>query len=126
MLLGFMKISECLRRILICSQALKAHLSQPEVDRSGDPFTGVFLKAIPAALINAPGLLQVLLNIITVEIHVPDFVQGDQLSLSVDSRYRDYGTIKTEKTVGKACFILWPLSRFGSPVTALAEGGAGE
>ena len=54
------------------------------------------------------------------------FVQGDQLSLSVDSRYRDYGTIKTEKTVGKACFILWPLSRFGTPATALAEGGAGE
>ena len=54
------------------------------------------------------------------------FVQGDQLSLSVDSRYREYGTVKAEKTVGKACFILWPLARFGTPVTALTEGGAGE
>ena len=54
------------------------------------------------------------------------FVQGDQLSLSVDSRYREYGTVKAEKTVGKACFILWPLARFGTPVTALTEGGASE
>ena len=54
------------------------------------------------------------------------FVQGDQLSLSVDSRYRETGTVKTEKTVGKAVFILWPLARFGMPDTALAEGGTGE
>ena len=54
------------------------------------------------------------------------FVQGDQLSLSVDSRYREYGTIQEEKTVGKVCFILWPLSRLGFPAESLTEGGAGE
>lgn len=55
------------------------------------------------------------------------FVQGDQLSLSVDSRYREYGTVSTEKVVGKVSFILWPLARFGTPVTTLlTEGGAGE
>ena len=55
------------------------------------------------------------------------FVQGDQLSLSVDSRFRNVGTVKTEKVVGKAAFILWPLSRFGTPDTTLrTEGGAGE
>ena len=54
------------------------------------------------------------------------FVQGDQLSLSVDSRYRDYGTVKQENVAGKACLILWPLARFGTPETSLAEGGAGE
>ena len=54
------------------------------------------------------------------------FVQGDQLSLSVDSRYRETGTVRTEKTAGKAVFILWPLARFGTPATALTEGGAGE
>lgn len=54
------------------------------------------------------------------------FVQGDQLSLSVDSRYRDYGTIALEKVAGKANFILWPIARFGTPNTTLTEGGAGE
>ena len=54
------------------------------------------------------------------------FVQGDQLSLSVDSRYRDIGTVKTEQVAGKACFILWPLARLGAPDTTLTEGGAGE
>ena len=54
------------------------------------------------------------------------FVQGDQLSLSVDSRYRETGTVRTEKTAGKAVFVLWPLARFGPPATALTEGGTGE
>lgn len=54
------------------------------------------------------------------------FVQGDQLSLSVDSRYRDYGTVPLEKVAGKACYILWPLGRFGEPAVALRKGGAGE
>lgn len=54
------------------------------------------------------------------------FVQGDQLSLSVDSRFRDYGTVPLEKVTGKVCFVLWPLARFGAPQTALAEGGAAE
>ncbi len=54
------------------------------------------------------------------------FVQGDQLSLSVDSRYRDYGTVPVEKVSGKACFILWPIARLGTPNTALTEGGAGQ
>lgn len=54
------------------------------------------------------------------------FVQGDQLSLSVDSRYRDYGTISLDNVSGEACFILWPISRFGTPDTTLRQGGVGE
>jgi len=54
------------------------------------------------------------------------FVQGDQLSLSVDSRFRDYGTVPLEKVTGKVSFILWPLARIGVPSAALAEGGAAE
>ena len=54
------------------------------------------------------------------------FVQGDQLSLSVDSRNRDYGTVPLEKVSGKACFILWPIAKFGAPNTTLTEGGAAE
>ena len=54
------------------------------------------------------------------------FVQGDQLSLSVDSRNRDYGTVPLEKVSGKACFILWPIAKFGAPNTTLTEGGTGE
>ena len=54
------------------------------------------------------------------------FVQGDQLSLSVDSRFRDYGTVPLEKVTGKVSFILWPIARFGTPSTVLAEGGAAE
>ena len=40
-------------------------------------------------------------------------VQGDQLSLSVDSRYPDYETVKTENVVGKAKAVLWPVNRMG-------------
>ncbi len=41
------------------------------------------------------------------------FVQGDQRSLSVDSRNRDYDTIREEKVVGKVRFVLWPIYKFG-------------
>lgn len=54
------------------------------------------------------------------------FVQGDQLSLSVDSRYRTYGTVPLENVTGKACYILWPIAKFGAPNTTLTEGGAGQ
>ena len=54
------------------------------------------------------------------------FVQGDQLSLSVDSRYRDYGTVAAENVTGKAAWLLWPLYRFGAPAKVLVEGGGGE
>ena len=54
------------------------------------------------------------------------FVQGDFLSLSVDSRDRDYGTVPEDKVIGKADFVLWPVSRIGYPVpeteTEPAEG----
>ena len=46
------------------------------------------------------------------------FVQGDLLSLSTDSRDKEYGTIPEEKVIGKVGFVLWPISRIGSPVTA--------
>ena len=42
------------------------------------------------------------------------FVEGDQLSLSVDSRYQDYETVRTENVIGKVRFVLWPMYRIGS------------
>ena len=45
------------------------------------------------------------------------FVQGDLLSLSVDSREREYGTVPEDKIIGKIDIILWPVSRIGRPVT---------
>ena len=44
------------------------------------------------------------------------FMQGDQLALSIDSRYRDYDTITTDKITGQAQFLIWPVYRFG-PLT---------
>ncbi len=41
------------------------------------------------------------------------FVQGDQLSLSSDSRNRSWGNIQTSQISGKAEFVLWPVSHFG-------------
>ena len=41
------------------------------------------------------------------------FVQGDQLSLSVDSRDADYDTIPGGDVVGRADFVLWPVRSFG-------------
>ena len=41
------------------------------------------------------------------------FVQGDQLSLSVDSRNRDFGNITQEEVLGRAEFALWPIRCFG-------------
>ena len=42
------------------------------------------------------------------------FVQGDQLSLSVDSRDTDYSTVTEEEILGRAEFALWPLRCFGN------------
>ena len=55
------------------------------------------------------------------------FVQGDQLSLSVDSRDTDYGSVSADEILGRAEFALWPLSSFGDLTgrqTTLAEGEA--
>ncbi len=41
------------------------------------------------------------------------FVQGDQLSLSLDSRETDYNTVADEEILGRAEFALWPLQCFG-------------
>ena len=41
-------------------------------------------------------------------------VQGDQLSLSVDSRDTDYSTVTEEEILGRAEFALWPLRCFGN------------
>jgi len=41
------------------------------------------------------------------------FVQGDQLSLSVDSRDTDYSTVSGEEVLGRAEYALWPLRCFG-------------
>ena len=41
------------------------------------------------------------------------FVEGDQLSLSVDSRYPDYAAVRTEDVIGKVRFVLWPIYRIG-------------
>ena len=42
------------------------------------------------------------------------FVEGDQLSLSVDSRHPDYEAVREEKVIGKVSFVLWPASRIGA------------
>ena len=42
------------------------------------------------------------------------FVQGDQLSLSVDSRETNYGSVAEEEILGRAEFALWPLRCFGN------------
>jgi len=44
------------------------------------------------------------------------FMQGDQVALSIDSRYRDYDTITSDKITGQAQFLIWPVYRFG-PLT---------
>ena len=54
------------------------------------------------------------------------FVQGDLLSLSTDSRDRKYGNIPEDKVIGKAEFVLWPVSRIGSPVTGTVPEAADE
>ena len=54
------------------------------------------------------------------------FVQGDQLSLSVDSRDADYGNVSGEEIIGRAEFALWPLRCFGNLTgtqTTVHEGG---
>ncbi len=55
------------------------------------------------------------------------FVQGDQLSLSVDSRSSDYDTVSRKEVLGRAEFVLWPLRCFGT-LTDLAPvtGNAGQ
>lgn len=42
------------------------------------------------------------------------FMEGDQLSLSVDSRYPDYETVRNEDVIGKVRFVLWPMYRIGA------------
>ena len=42
------------------------------------------------------------------------FVEGDQLSLSVDSRHAHYETVLEEKVIGKVRFVLWPAYRIGA------------
>ena len=51
------------------------------------------------------------------------FVQGDQLSLSVDSRDKDFGTVRQNETLGRAEFVLWPIRAFGSLEGQAAGGG---
>lgn len=41
------------------------------------------------------------------------FVQGDQLSLSEDSRDRDFGNVSQPEVLGRAEFALWPIRCFG-------------
>lgn len=53
------------------------------------------------------------------------FVQGDQLSLSVDSRETDYHTVAEEEVIGKAEFAIWPFRSFGDLTgrqTTVADG----
>ncbi len=57
------------------------------------------------------------------------FVQGDQLSLSVDSRDPAYDTIDAEKVTGKVQYVLWPFYKIGeirTPETAAAGEQGGE
>ena len=55
------------------------------------------------------------------------FVQGDQLTLSVDSRDTDYGIVSEDEILGRAEFALWPIRAFGSLTgtpTTVADGEA--
>ena len=45
------------------------------------------------------------------------FVEGDQLSLSVDSRYADYETVREGNVIGKVRYVLWPVYRIGKVET---------
>ena len=57
------------------------------------------------------------------------FVQGDQLSLSVDSREADYGEVADGEILGRAEFALWPLCCFGGltgRTMTVGEGGLEE
>lgn len=49
------------------------------------------------------------------------FMEGDQLSLSVDSRHADYETVREDKVIGKVRFVLWPVYRIGEPGAAEPE-----
>lgn len=49
------------------------------------------------------------------------FMEGDQLSLSVDSRYADYETVREDKVIGKVRFVLWPVYRIGEAGAAEPE-----
>ena len=53
------------------------------------------------------------------------FVQGDQLSLSVDSRDAEYSSVSDDEILGRAEFALWPLRCFGDLTgrsTTVADG----
>lgn len=54
------------------------------------------------------------------------FVQGDQLSLSVDSRSRDFDTVSRNEVLGQAEFVIWPIRAFGSLVEAPAAQAGGQ
>lgn len=54
------------------------------------------------------------------------FVQGDQLSLSTDSREKDFGNIKQEEVIGRAEFALWPIRCFGELTGQVVTAGATE
>ena len=41
------------------------------------------------------------------------FAEGDQLSLSVDSRFNSFGTISEESVIATAKYVIWPLNRLG-------------
>ena len=57
------------------------------------------------------------------------FVQGDQLSLSEDSRERDFGNVSQREVLGRAEYALWPIRCFGDltgqTVTAESTGQEG-
>ena len=62
------------------------------------------------------------------------FAEGDQLSLSVDSRHAEYETVREDKVIGKVRYVLWPIYQIGEagakepepaePEPVQQEGGA--
>ena len=63
-------------------------------------------------------------GILARRVNVPDFalfVMGDNRSLSVDSRFNNFGTISEESVIATAKYVIWPLYRLGSLVKADEE-----
>ena len=73
---------------------------------------------VDGVMINEPYLTARSIGICDIELpfQVPDnhlFVMGDNRSVSIDSRLREFGTVHRDEVIGRAIFRIWPLYRIG-------------